>query len=243
MSKVSALLIVYNEEKLLPAVLANIEPYVDEIIVVDGSSEGPSTDSTAEVVKSSGDKVIYKSGTFRQPNGAWDRSAQYNAAITVAIGDIFMFLSADMLFSNMEQLREVIESKNSFKLFFTSTIEFWQDTNHMRLYSVQGDLLTIPSSIMQVVAVDRSLKPIFQQDGSLKVEEARLFERVLVPQTTKYHLGWIRPFNQQVAKHIRHVTEGRWGEHGEKLLKGAKVELDLWAIVHVLGYKIGRAHV
>ena len=89
---------------------------------------------------------------------------------------------------------------------------------------------------MQVVAIDKSLHPIFLQDGSLKVDEAKLFERVLVPQTTKYHLGWIRPFKQQVDKHIRHVNERRWGEHGDRLLKGAKVELELWAVVHVLGY-------
>jgi hypothetical protein len=31
--------------------------------------------------------------------------------------------------------------------------------------------------------------------------------RCEVPQTFKFHMGWVRPFAQQVAKHLRHVRQ------------------------------------
>ena len=58
-----------------------------------------------------------------------------------------------------------------------------------------------------------------------------------MPECAKLHLGWIRPFREQVEKHVRHVKQRRWGEMGDELLKdetGRQVRS--WAISHVLGY-------
>jgi len=216
--------------------LKNISPYVDEIVAVDGSVLGPSTDSTADILKSFDSKVKYKAGKFISPDGGWDISTQRNTAITMATGDILLFLSADMFFVDLGRWREVIDGQDDYKLFFCSTVEFWQDTSHVRLYSPSSDLLTIPSTILQVVSIERKLRPVFNADGSMRSNEARLDERLLMPCVIKYHLGWIRPFQQQVDKHIRHVKQRRWGEHGDALLRGKDRDLELWAILHVLGY-------
>jgi len=54
----------YNEECMIGACLKSIYDYVDEIIVVDGSAYGPSTDRTAEIAMSVGEKVKLFKGTF-----------------------------------------------------------------------------------------------------------------------------------------------------------------------------------
>jgi len=64
--KIYAQTIAYNEECLIGASLKSIYDYVDEIIVVDGSSFGPSTDKTAEIAVSMGKKVKLFKGTFSQ---------------------------------------------------------------------------------------------------------------------------------------------------------------------------------
>jgi glycosyltransferase involved in cell wall biosynthesis len=232
--KVSVIMNVYNEERFLPAVLRNIVPHVDEIVAVDGSAEGPSTDKTAKILKAE-KKVVYKSGKFVLPDGGWDASTQRNTGTSLATGDVLIFLSADMLFYGLADFRELIDGTD-YKLYFTSTIEFWQDSRHLRLYSDEGDKLTVPSTILQVTALDRSLSPVAETGFSMRTNDADVAERVLMPSVIKFHLGWIRPFAEQVEKHIRHVQQGRWGEYGDSLRKGKFRDLKLWAILHVLGY-------
>jgi hypothetical protein len=229
---------VFNEEKLMPSVLPNILPHVDELVIVDGGPQGPSTDRTSEIIRDTGgEKVVYRSGKYVLPDGAWDCATQKNTGLSLCSGDIVLLLSADMLFYNLEFLAEILRTNESHKLFFVPTMEFWLDTSSIRLYSPDGDYLTVPSQILQPVAFSKTIRPVYQTDAALRIQEIRLDQRLLVPSTTKYHLGWIRSFPQQVAKHICHVQQHRWGDHGENLLRGEKRDLELWAILHVLSYR------
>jgi len=233
--KLSAIMCVYNEEKLLPHVLKNIEPYVDEIVIVDGSPTGPSTDKTAEIAKGC-EKIVYKSGTYGTIDGAWDRGIQRNTGINAASGKYLMFLSADMLFTNLDMMREAVDASRS-KIFFCSTIEFWLDTKSVRLYSADTDPLTVPSPILEPLIISTDLHPRYEGSPSLSLDGATLQMRAVIPQTSKFHLGWIRPFKQQVDKHIMHIRQHRWpAEVCDKLLSGSQSELPQWAIRHVLGY-------
>ncbi|MGI8420240.1 MAG: glycosyltransferase family 2 protein [Candidatus Levyibacteriota bacterium] len=54
MKKLSVVLAVFNEEKMLPDCLASVKNIADEIIIVDGSS----TDKTVEIAKKFGAKVL-----------------------------------------------------------------------------------------------------------------------------------------------------------------------------------------
>jgi hypothetical protein len=234
MAKLSAIMCVYNEEKLIPLVLANIKDHVDEIVIVDGSADGVSTDKTAEIAKAC-DKVVYKSGTYNTIDGAWDVGIQRNTGINAAKGDYLMFVSADMFFLNIELLRMAVDAGRS-KIMFCSTIEFWLDTKNVRLYSADSDPLTVPSPILEPIIISKELHPRYEGSPHISLDGATMQQRAVIPQTTKFHLGWIRPFRQQVDKHIRHVRQHRWGEHGEKLLSGSQAELPQWSIRHVLGY-------
>lgn len=234
MKTISAVMSVYNEAKLLPHVLKNIEPHVDEIVIVDGSPDGPSTDNTKAIAKEC-PKVQYHSGTFKAIDGAWDMGLQRNTGISTAKGDLLFFLSADMLYTNLHALRAEAE-RDKHRIYFCPTIEFWLTTRSLRLYSADGDILSVPSNILEPMAIDRELNPYCEGDGRFNLDAASMSHRVILSQTFKYHLGWVRPFRQQVAKHIRHVRQHRWGEAGEKLLRGSERGLEQWAMLHVLSY-------
>jgi len=207
------------------------------LVIVDGGPNGPSTDSSAEIIKGFGDKITYRSGKYVTPDGAWDNATQRNTGLSLANGDFVIMLSADMMFDNLEYLTNIMRENTEHKLFFCPTVEFWLDTKSVRLYSPDGDYLTVPSQILQAIAYSKSVRPVYQPDGALRINDIRLDQRLIVRSTTKFHLGWIRSFPQQVAKHIGHVQQHRWGEHGESLLRGEKRDLELWAILHVLSYR------
>ena len=208
---------------------------MDEIIVIDGSAKGPSTDRTAEIVKSF-EKVKYLSGTYQTRSNAWDIAAQRNHGINEATGDIILFVSADMLFYDFEYFNDIIRKDEDGKVFFCPTIEFWGDVNHIRLYE-QVKSLSILGGVNEAVAISKDLQPIAGEHGTLEVVTPKAKEQVLIVNTIKYHLGWIRPFRAQVDKHIRHVEQGRWGDIGAKLLQGPQQKLEQWAFLHVLSYK------
>ena len=221
---------------MLPGLLENITPHVDEIVVADGGPDGPSTDKTLEILEGA-EKVVYTSDTYRTMNGVgWDMSRQRNDAINLATGDIYLFLSADMLFVGLEQLRGAIEN-DKYKIFFCNTLEFWEDTKRLRLYTADGDVLTVPAPILEPIAVDKCFHPFWEETGRLNLEGAEINDRLLLTGTLKFHMGWIRPFEEQVAKHVRNVKQGRWGEDGETLMAGGERKLTQWAIQQVMSYE------
>lgn len=82
--KISACMMVKNEEEMLPGCLESIKNVVDEIIVVDTGSE----DSTVEIAESYGAEV------YHHP---WenDFSKHRNQSISYATGDWFLVIDAD----------------------------------------------------------------------------------------------------------------------------------------------------
>jgi len=235
MRTITAILPVYNEEALVKPCLEHLTPYVDEIVVIDGSPKGPSDDKTAEIAKSF-DKVKYLSGTFKTIPGEWDAGSQKNRGIAEATGDVLLFLSADMFFYNIQFLCDTIRREEDIKIFFCLTTEFWMDTEHVRMYATV-DNLSLPGFPQEAVAISRDSQPISTQHGSLETIAIKPKEQVLVTSAIKYHLGWIRPFEDQVKKHIQHVNQGRWGEVGANLLSGTEQKLEQWAYLHVASYK------
>lgn len=200
---------------------------------MDGSPTGPSTDGTKEIAKGA-DKVLYQSGKYATLDGAWDMASQRNTGISAATGDVLLFLSADMYFSGLERLREVVDA-DQYKIIFCPTHEFWIDTKHLRLYSADTDALTVPSSLLQSLTIDTSYAPYCEENGKFQLDGASHNDRIIIPQITRYHLGWVRPFAKQVAKHVCHVRQHRWPEL-DKMLHGSERELEQWATRHVLGY-------
>ena len=103
MVRLSACLIVKNEEILLPRCLGSIRSFVDEIIVVDTGS----SDNTIEIARSYGSQVY---------NFEWvdDFSAARNESLRYATGDWILYIDADESVdeSNADKIRRVIARKD-----------------------------------------------------------------------------------------------------------------------------------
>src|ERR1700722_20888411 len=115
MTKITVAIPVYNSEhclrETLESALAQTFP-AHEIIVVDDGS----TDGTAALVQSFGDRVRY----IRQENSG--ASAARNNAIQHATGDWIAFLDHDDLFqpSKLDKQRAVIEANPQFVVIYSA---------------------------------------------------------------------------------------------------------------------------
>jgi glycosyltransferase involved in cell wall biosynthesis len=106
--KYSFIIPTLNEEKLLPALLSQLNApefrskYDTEIIISDGGSR----DSTIEIALSKGDLLkVHTNGTAQNiPQGR-------NEGAKSATGEILFFINADVLFDDIYQFFEYIEEK------------------------------------------------------------------------------------------------------------------------------------
>ncbi len=108
--KLSACLVVRNEERHLERCLASVRPFADEIVVVDTGS----TDRTIEIARSFRAKVLTQ---------AWDDdfSAARNAALEAASGDWALVIDADEeLIGNWEALLKEALSRPHFSGYHVS---------------------------------------------------------------------------------------------------------------------------
>ncbi len=106
MIKISACVIVKNEEHNIENWLKNIKSIVNEMIVVDTGSE----DKTMEIAKANG-AAVYE---FPWQNSF---SAAKNYALRKAVGDWIVFLDADEYFSKdaQKKLRKTLEKVHKYK--------------------------------------------------------------------------------------------------------------------------------
>jgi tetratricopeptide (TPR) repeat protein len=97
--RLSLVMIVRDEEEMLPRTLEAIKPAVDEMIIVDTGS----TDSTIEIAKSFGATVIEREWT-----GSF--SDARNASLEAATGDWFIYLDADevLVSEDVDKLRALL---------------------------------------------------------------------------------------------------------------------------------------
>jgi glycosyltransferase involved in cell wall biosynthesis len=126
--KISAALIVKNEERTLGRCLASIRDHVDEIVVVDTGS----TDATERVARQNTDRVFHT---------AWRRDFSHarQQAFDRATGDWVFWIDADDVVLNAHRIRETIEAApRDVKAFYwkyvvgrdefgNSTCEFWRE--------------------------------------------------------------------------------------------------------------------
>ena len=224
---------VYNEAKILPTHLRLASPHLDEIILVDGSPFGPSTDETAQIA-SEYPNVTRIKGTYEQhgKGGAWNKQEQLSTGVAAALGDIIIITSADTVYSDYGMLVEALRSSPDAKVWYCPSIEFFIDTSHIRLVMQDGGF-PLPQMGYTIVARD-----VFSENEPAYFKSAKVKpgEMVYLYDVVKYHYGWITDFDVQVRKHVRNVKAGWWGEYGESILKGGEGGIEAWAIAHVLNY-------
>lgn len=102
--KLSAAIATFNEEENIGECLKSVRNFVDEIIVVDGSS----ADKTVEIAREYGAKVTV---TENHPNFHINKQKSFN----LATGDWILYLDADERVSKKlgEEIRNIIEMNNA----------------------------------------------------------------------------------------------------------------------------------
>jgi len=244
--KLSMLLPVYNEELLLLNSLTTTLPYIDEAVIINGSPWGPSTDKTKEIIFSLEppllEKVKYLEGAFVNDDGSWDESAQRNLGLSKVTGDFLMPHCADMIYSesDIREMRYAIERFPEKKIFYCLFIEFFCDTNHIRLYRDAHHFASwYPVPVVgDIPILSMQLNPYYENGPQLRINQDFLngSDFVYVHNAIRYHYGWVKPFKTQVEKHVRNVKLKQWGEHGQSLLEKGEKAIYAWAISHVLEY-------
>jgi glycosyltransferase involved in cell wall biosynthesis len=125
--KLSVVVPAFNEERLLPATLANLRqvlPQTSELIVCDNNS----TDATAEIARAAGALVVF------EPANQISRSRNRGAA--AASGDWLLFVDADSLPSR-SLLGETLEAIHSGSCIAGgATVEFATRDLHVRFWLV-----------------------------------------------------------------------------------------------------------
>jgi len=243
MKKISMLLPVHNEGLLLRYSLEHPIKHIDEIIIVDGGPDGPSTDSTKTIVdaydKLYPNKIKYYQGIFRMANGSWDESAHRNYGLSKVTGDILMPHCGDMIYTEPDILK-IIESINKFpdkRIIYCPFVEFWLDQTKIRLYGGHAMEAWFPVlAISDIPFVSMELVCHYSDGPNLKIKEHIHDDFMFIPNVFRYHYGWISGFSGQVKKHIRNMTMGAWGESGKEIILSGDAGIAKWAINHVLSY-------
>lgn len=250
MQLLSMVLEVYNEEKCLPYCLDSTLPFVDEAIIIHGSENGLSTDRTMEIINEAirkyPEKIKYVEGVFKRDDGAWDDTAQSNEGFKRVTSKFVMRTHADIIYDNMAQLRDIVEYfQDTKKVFYCPMIEFFYDTKHIRLGAGTLSERLLPRPMIgDLPVISMELNPHFEDIGEYRRSSLILenfnFQRdalLYMPHVKRFHFGWVKPFKDQVLKHVRYIMRGDHEAEGEKLKSKGEKAVFSWAIEHVLSYK------
>jgi glycosyltransferase involved in cell wall biosynthesis len=242
-TKISVILPVYNEELLLPLMLDGIIQSVDEIIIVDSSPWGPSTDETAQIVNRyvHTGKIKYFAETLKVDEGVWDEAKAWNLAIENVTGEWIMPMAADIIHTRegMATLKGIITDRPDVQILNYFMLEFFWNMCHFRLYTHERFFKTpIVGADIPMVRTDGELKWNSQSglNASSHVEFLDTDRIHFVPSVYRYHYGWLKPYRDQVQKHVRNMRIGAWGDANESLRTGSDKAVYRWACQHVDNY-------
>jgi len=135
--RVTVGMIAYNASPVIGAAIRSTYPYVDDIIVVDGSAQGPSTDDTVTMAKSIGSRVSVVSGVFAKPDGSWDERRQRQTYLDLmgrSEERWGLAQDADEVYDK-ENILKLIESmdnaKSDIDIISHRFIHFWRNLNQI----------------------------------------------------------------------------------------------------------------
>lgn len=167
--KISACMIVKNEEKNIKKCIDSYKDVVDEIIVVDTGS----TDNSVKIAQNLGAKVFY----FQWIN---DFSKAKNFALSKASGDWIVFLDADEYFdkSQSENLRKIIKKYGkgdveiiACKMFNIdeNTGENLADFPQTRIFKNTGNIVYINSIHERLHSKKKRIRAVYVEENELVI--------------------------------------------------------------------------
>ncbi len=211
MVKLSAVIPVHKDDKIIVHCLQRIISLVDEVVIVSGAPEMDAPDVLKpEIANIAGDKLSW----INYRDKVWHKDVAIRQGIDRAEHEWVMPLSADMLVFGLEQ---AVASLDSDPLIVCGNqINLWRNIWHtkdcVRMYCIAPK-------------------------AGWPHKELKLKDWRFVPEFYIYHLGWLRPFHEQIAKHRRHIERGLWEDLGTKVLELDDQGQESWAIHHVLRYR------
>jgi len=235
MIPVSVIIPVYNEVFFLDNILHSLSPVVKEIILVDGGRRGCSTDGLTGLVATFDNVLLTQgalAGWFITEDGHWDKQTQMQAGLDLATTDIVLTFSADRIPVGIASIGDVVDSWDGEPYEgLARCTEFWMDSKHLKSVASLDDNRVF--STPPIVFAPRAEVKVNPQ-GAFYVHEA---SREVREDMKFYHFGWLRPFAEQVQKHIDHCVEGLMGIYSEQVLPQGYRVTESWAIHHTLSYR------
>jgi len=230
----SALLCCKNEEAFLALCLEHIEPYVDEIIVVDNGS----TDKTKEIASR-----FAKVKLFDYP--VTNNMAEVrNFSLSKATGDFFLQIDADEIYpaSEMKKIREFIETADG-KGFISARVHYknlaWRsgyaqkDFGHYpdRIYKrevVEGYRGVLPIDMTYVkkeylLAPNKTKGDIGPLEYDNEDDRSFIHPKQPIIDVTYYHLARTRGYHFEYAKQINYQKNIHPEWHEEQCRESALI--------------------
>lgn len=181
--KISACMIVKNEEKNIETCIKSYKNIVDEIIVVDTGSE----DSTVQIAKRLGAKVF-----FYQWNN--DFAAAKNFALEKAKGDWIIFLDADEYFTE--------ESAAQIPAILSSLKNTHYNAVSCKLINIDTDDNKLLDAFLQIriFKKDKNIKYCSKVHETLYNKKGKIHLISFYDKIQIYHTGYSSNINKQKAK-------------------------------------------
>jgi len=146
-------MIAYDEEWIIGYSLKSVYDYVDEIIVIDGSQWGPSTDRTVEIASSVGPKVRVISGTWiamnkdgqRGTDHKYRQQMEFLENMEKGLDNWCIFMGADEVWDeeNIKRLVDYLQKAKGTMLFSYQWLNFYGDCWH----TIYGGAWTEPRPV------------------------------------------------------------------------------------------------
>ncbi len=206
---ISVCYIVYNEELFLKYSIKSIYNFADQIIIVDGSPQGASTDNTKTIVDSFGtEKIIYVQGTFM------DKKEQRNEYLKYITGDWILVVDGDEVYkySHLQRLRKIIETRHDIVAIHFDFIHFWKDLKHYRVGNIFSDI-PFRCYMYQKGMHYREHYLIANSDGQFIDYLPNVYYDSIIK---AYHYGYVKPLQDIRAKMIYYAKRGDAGSMHQK---------------------------
>jgi hypothetical protein len=251
MITISAVMNVYNEERLLPYSLPPLLRLLDQVILVDGSEDGPSTDKTQFIVsqfqKEYGQKIVYISGTYRRADGAWDDSKQRNEGLKRVTSTFVMHAAADMIYdyTDVAMIVDMAEKYPDKLYFYCPQLEFFVDTEHINLSGVMESEQCLRRPLCgTAILVAMIAEPYCLDVGEYQISGYAAHkpidyqrDAIYMPHVKRFHYAYVKPFPEQVTKILKYIVHGECGPSGKEVqIKGKKAMYD-YAIERIMSWQ------
>lgn len=214
--KISACLIVYNEEKVVRRCLESIKGLVDEIIVV---HDGECKDKTLEIAREYTNKVFVRPHTGIS-------TLQFVFCFNQAIGDWIFLVDADEYLEEKDfsLIREKVNNQNNVNRFIFNW-EMWDGKKAVYFPGIQKACL-FKKSAMHFVGIPHAMGDVDGKTEKLEIflRHRPLYNNVSAEHYKRKRIMWVDLhakyfFPELVTYECFNATPDKWIAHAKKMRK------------------------